>query len=190
MKSSKYWSDTYASSPKDANAIEAFVEVVQQDALSVPGVYICPKCGFHLTLSVLHTFSGTVGVDTTVADRACPNDGELMRSQTWEERCRDIAQGCERQVKRAVAAEDEIGRMKQAIEGLTANVFALSASCDQLRTVLRQHHEHASESVKVYFEQDGKPIDICTDLGESYQESTLCDSTVDVLNRHELHPQT
>jgi hypothetical protein len=47
---------------------------------------------------------------------------------------------------------------------------------------LQMLHAKMSEECNVFFEQDGKPIDICTDLGEAYQESELCEKTCDALS--------
>lgn len=58
---------------------------------------------------------------------------------------------------------------------------ALQKQNAALQTALRKHHTHASEECRVYFEQDGKPIDICTNLGEAYQESSLCEETLGAL---------
>lgn len=82
----------------------------------VPGVWVCPKCGFELTLNILHTKSATMSHDITVADRACPNDGELMIQQTWKMRCESISKVCETQLKRAVEAEDLLKEALNEIE--------------------------------------------------------------------------
>jgi hypothetical protein len=51
-----------------------------------------------------------------------------------------------------------------------------------VQQVLRLHHQHAQEMGSVYFEQDGKPIEMSTDLGEAYIESDLYGRTEKVLN--------
>ena len=48
---------------------------------------------------------------------------------------------------------------------------------------LAKHHKHHSEPCTVYFEQDGKPIDVLTDLGDAYQDSALAEETGDSLAR-------
>jgi hypothetical protein len=59
-------------------------------------------------------------------------------------------------------------------------------SVKPLVDALRNHHAHASESCNVFFEQDGKAIDIATDLGEAYQDSELCEKTYDALRAFPL----
>jgi HD-GYP domain-containing protein (c-di-GMP phosphodiesterase class II) len=58
----------------------------------------------------------------------------------------------------------------------------LNAQAAQLRGALEQCHAKMSEECNVYFEQDGKPIDICIDLGEAYQESSLCEQVYAALH--------
>ena len=52
-----------------------------------------------------------------------------------------------------------------------------------LMEALRKHHQHAKEGAVVFFEQDGKPSEIATDLGDAYQDSGLCEETCDALYR-------
>lgn len=55
--------------------------------------------------------------------------------------------------------------------------------CAKLQGLLRELHAKLSEKCNVFFEQDGKPIDILTDLGEAYQESALCEKVSTCLDR-------
>ena len=48
--------------------------------------------------------------------------------------------------------------------------------------MLSEHHKHHQETLVVYFEQDGKPIEMSTDLGEAYLESDLAERTSDALS--------
>lgn len=47
---------------------------------------------------------------------------------------------------------------------------------------LRELHEHSKEECWVYFEQDGKPIEIVVDLGEAYGDSELAERVADALD--------
>lgn len=60
---------------------------------------------------------------------------------------------------------------------------SLKSRVEQLKSALQKHHDHHSESCVVYFEQDGKPIEISVDLGEAYQDSDLCELTCRALAR-------
>jgi len=74
---------------------------------------------------------------------------------------------------------------KEAVINMSATTIAnLHARCAELEKALQKHHDHANESCVVYFEQDGKPIEISTDLAEAYQESGLWEET-----ENALHPQ-
>lgn len=67
------------------------------------------------------------------------------------------------------------------VANLLSEIGSWRARALELNRVLRKHHEHHQEECRVYFEQDGKPIDICTDLGEAYSESGLAEETVKAL---------
>lgn len=62
---------------------------------------------------------------------------------------------------------------------LEAELEQVRAACAAKHAVLKAMHDHASESCKVYFEEDilSKPIGEATDLGEAYQESDMCEKT-------------
>lgn len=64
---------------------------------------------------------------------------------------------------------------------LEAELERVRKQAAAMREALQKHHDHASEACNVFFEQDGKPIDICTDLGEAYQDSSLCELTLDAM---------
>lgn len=89
------------------------------DLIHVPGCYVCDKCGFIQTFSLLSANTGAVGTDDTVRDLACPNDGELMRLQTWKERCYAVVANCERQIERAVAAENRVKALEAKLDAMT-----------------------------------------------------------------------
>lgn len=55
------------------------------------------------------------------------------------------------------------------------------AMAQELYGRLLIHHEHQSETCNVFFEQNGKPLDFSTDLGEAYQESDMYEKTTSVL---------
>lgn len=69
------------------------------------------------------------------------------------------------------------GIMLHEVSTLRAEVYKLRETCDELAAALKAQDDHHSESCVVFFEQDGKPIEISTDLGEAYQESELCEKT-------------
>lgn len=74
---------------------------------------------------------------------------------------------------------------------LVADNFALKQSLatwqgisDELEQKLRKIHKHNSESNPVYFQQDGKPIEIVVDLGEAYQDSAMCEEIYEALSKY------
>ena len=79
---------------------------------------------------------------------------------------------------------EELERLKKKVTEREAELIALHwkhgvaiGRILRLRQVLKAHHDHESQMGSVYFEQDGKPIEIATDLGEAYQDSQLCSET-------------
>lgn len=87
-----------------------------KEYLYVPGTWRCPKCGFTLTMSVMHVESGNVGVDLAVPTEPCPNDGRDLQPVTWKERCAELAAMCEQQMKRAADAESALERLSRQVE--------------------------------------------------------------------------
>jgi hypothetical protein len=78
---------------------------------------------------------------------------------------------------------------QNAVEVATRYALVLLAEKDEWRAMARKLaaqltkiHKHNSESLPVFFEQDGRPIAICTDLGEAYQESEMCAKNCATLN--------
>lgn len=61
----------------------------RDDAMYVPGTWVCPQCGFVQENLTLHALTGAV---TVRADPAlpCPNDGEFMRRLTWRDHAREL----------------------------------------------------------------------------------------------------
>jgi len=81
---------------------------------------------------------------------------------------------------------DHLGRptyeqLEEDCKALRTEVEALKQKNATLRKVLEALHKKTSETCNVFFEQDGKPIDIVTDLGEAYQESDLCSQVYQAL---------
>lgn len=84
----------------------------------VPGCWYCKKCGFVQFRNILHAQNGAISADTTVADMACPNDGELMHPVDWRDRAKDIASVCEQQIQRATDAEQRNKEMEEILDSL------------------------------------------------------------------------
>lgn len=89
-----------------------------QQEIYAPGVWVCPKCNFTLFQSILHTANGAITANTDSVHEVCPNDMAQMRRVTWKERTEDVAKVCESQVQRAVSAEEERDKLKEALRGL------------------------------------------------------------------------
>jgi len=98
--------------------------------------------------------------------------------------CGEIELGkCTRGFPGCAKADDLMCGEDEAFRRLVEERNQLKKEIIGLADVLQAHHKHASEAGNVYFEQDGKPIDVVTDLGEAYQESDLCDKTMAALAR-------
>lgn len=89
--------------------------------------------------------------------------------------------------ERILALERELaappGSKSEMIAALLRERDELKAACAVKHAALKAMHDHASESSKVYFEEDilSKPIGEATDLGEAYQDSDMCQKTSDAL---------
>lgn len=66
-------------------------------------------------------------------------------------------------------------------------VYIAIEDVQEIADILREHHLHAMESLNVFFEQDGKPIDVAVDLGDAYGESDIYERTDEILHRARLH---
>lgn len=93
------------------------------DALiNVPGTFVCPRCKFVQVFSVMRASDGAVGVRFTPdPDRmTCPNDGELLRPYTWQERVVEAEDGW----SKALSERDLLTRkLAAAMEGLRFNDY-------------------------------------------------------------------
>jgi len=58
------------------------------DEMIIPGCWECPQCGFVLNKS-------EVGPYDEPFNERCPNDGQMLKSETWKTRCRRLAASCE-----------------------------------------------------------------------------------------------
>lgn len=68
------------------------------------------------------------------------------------------------------------------VEEIIAEAFAGERARAKLQNQALNHlHAKTQEECNVFFEQDGKPIEICTDLGEAYAESALCEKVIQAL---------
>lgn len=93
-------------------------EQVAVDMIAVPGVHKCHKCGFIQTTKILHPDTGRVGMDTTVADRACPNDGQLMIPLTWKEQAEGLERIAAEYLTRINAANIALSQLQGCITEL------------------------------------------------------------------------
>ena len=60
-------------------------ELYERGEPTMPGAWICDKCGFVLQKNNLYVKSGTIGADMRDEVEGCPNDGTVMRGLTWRE---------------------------------------------------------------------------------------------------------
>lgn len=90
------------SEPSDIDLLRAEFET----KLYVPGMWICSKCSYQLSLNYLYVKSSNVGANLSQAE-PCPNDGTPMDRLTWEQHARDAVKTALQLVDRAVTAEAE-----------------------------------------------------------------------------------
>lgn len=91
--------------------------------------------------------------------------------------------GCPHCIQTLLTAEKEAsGKLNEILKAGEARFDNLLTANYILREALEAHHRHHQESCLVFFSQDGKPIDIETDLGEAYSESDLAEKTIEALS--------
>lgn len=66
------------------------------DEITIPGSWQCPQCGFILTRNDFHTQDTTVGPNDEAFSARCPNDGQILKPETWKARCERLTVACER----------------------------------------------------------------------------------------------
>lgn len=73
-------------SPAMNAAVEIFEKWRQdRNERDIPGSWVCDACGFALTKNLL-TPTGEVSTDPREITERCPNDGTVLRKETWKER--------------------------------------------------------------------------------------------------------
>jgi len=102
------------------------------------------------------------------------NDIDLSRVRTLQGEIAMLRQANEASVATEQSSRNIANNLRRELASKNADVALLVKA-------LRAHHQHDSESCPVFFEQDGKPIELCTDLGEAYGESALAEQTVKAL---------
>lgn len=58
------------------------------DEITIPGSWECPHCGFILTKCEVGPY------DQPSVER-CPNDGQILKPETWKARCERLTASCE-----------------------------------------------------------------------------------------------
>jgi DNA-binding MarR family transcriptional regulator len=69
-------------------------ETTGEDAI-IPGCWECPQCGFFLTRGDLDFKRGTMGQVAEPFSERCPNDGQILKPETWKARCGRLTVTCE-----------------------------------------------------------------------------------------------
>jgi predicted Zn-ribbon and HTH transcriptional regulator len=68
-------------------------DLARDERIFIPGCWKCNHCQFELTRTRINVYTGEFG--TTAADREdpepCPNDGQLMRRISWQERLIEVS---------------------------------------------------------------------------------------------------
>jgi DNA-binding MarR family transcriptional regulator/rubredoxin len=66
---------------------------IGNDEISIPGSWECPQCRFTLNRNDLDIKRAKV--DSNEEPFRCPNDGQLLKPETWKERCGKLVASCE-----------------------------------------------------------------------------------------------
>lgn len=83
---------------------------VRENGLYVPGVWTCDVCGF-----VLYRAGSGEAVN-----EVCPNDEQVMRPQSWQERAEEAQRVAVDLGKAAEAAEADVKRFREALSDLVS----------------------------------------------------------------------
>ncbi len=75
------------------NSIGDYNRTIGNDEMTVPGCWECPQCGFTLNRNDLDIRRAKDGPDDEPF--RCPNDGQLLKPETWKERCGKLTASCE-----------------------------------------------------------------------------------------------
>lgn len=108
----------------------------------VPGVWICPTCGFTLQKSYLHALDGTVSVDTRPVEEICQNDGASLRPQTWEQEANEARKVAMDALEREHALTRERDEARLAISVLRNNIKGR----DSQIAAVKRYCEHGDEA--------------------------------------------
>ena len=93
-----------------ASQISGVIEALERQVF-VPGLWRCPKCDFHLVQSTLYAATGNVRPRDDPGDK-CPNCNVLLWRVSERQNGKQMADRCEEQMARAVAAEALIDKIK------------------------------------------------------------------------------
>jgi hypothetical protein len=58
------------------------------DEITIPGCWECPQCGFILTKTEVRPYDES-------SNERCPNDGQMLKPETWKARCKRLAASCD-----------------------------------------------------------------------------------------------
>src|ERR1051325_5773096 len=67
---------------RHASDLRAKLDEARAAAATMPGAWVCDKCGFILQNSKLHVADGSLTANTADECNGCPNDGGPMRALT------------------------------------------------------------------------------------------------------------
>ena len=82
-----------SSHQRKINSIIEYSRMASNGELIIPGCWECPQCGFVLNRNDLD-FKRAKG-EPNDGQFHCPNDGQLLKPETWRERCEKLTVSCE-----------------------------------------------------------------------------------------------
>jgi DNA-binding MarR family transcriptional regulator len=75
------------------NSIDDYNRTTSNGEITIPGCWECPQCGFTLNRNDLDIKRARVGSDDEPF--RCLNDGQILKPETWKDRCGKLAASCE-----------------------------------------------------------------------------------------------
>jgi hypothetical protein len=102
--------------------LAAIIQRHIEPLVSVPGAWVCPKCGFTCFKNILCANTGNVGADTSSHFEICPNDMERMQRLTWHDHCKGLADRAEKEIIENNSLRAERDQLKKENTALRAIV--------------------------------------------------------------------
>lgn len=105
---------------------------------TMPGAWICDKCGFIVQKNTLHVADGTVSANVADECEGCPNDGSPLRSLTWREANRGFYEDNLRLRLKLDRLKIKSDAMRDFIQRLRSQILSKTKSTDEMDALLSE----------------------------------------------------